>query len=195
MIEGHSSASKSPWPDYVIPWAKKYPLEARVFNFRLPTSDCARLSLFDTDWVGLRSLLTWMRKWFEFCVNTFFWIWGIFAIFTVKIQTVDWVSKQQEREVRRLQQSWFKTTCIVFYNNISAGHTSLLQVYRCYWTYVAITILYRWRMSQQLERAVGHRVVVKSFSGSKAMKDYLKPNSELSQVQVILHVGTNDLEQ
>ena len=160
----------------------------------LPCSG-ARLSLFDTDWVGLRSLLTWMRKWFEFCVNTFFWIWGIFAIFTVKIQTVDWVSKQQEREVRRLQQSWFKTTCIVFYNNISAGHTSLLQVYRCYWTYVAITILYRWRMSQQLERAVGHRVVVKSFSGSKAMKDYLKPNSELSQVQVILHVGTNDLEQ
>ena len=50
-------------------------------------------------------------------------------------------------------------------------------------------------MSQQLERAVGHRVVVKSFSGSKAMKDYLKPNSELSQVQVILHVGTNDREQ
>ena len=33
-----------------------------------------------------------------------------------------------------------KQTCIVFYNNISAGHTSLLQVYRCYWTYVAITI-------------------------------------------------------
>ena len=26
----------------------------------------------------------------------------------------------------------FKTTYIVFYNNISAGHTSLLQVYRCY---------------------------------------------------------------
>ena len=38
-------------------------------------------------------------------------------------------------------QSWFKTTCIVFYKNISAGHTSLLQVYRCYWTYEAITIL------------------------------------------------------
>ena len=83
----------------------------------------------------------WMRKWVEFCVSTFFWIWGIFDIFTVKIQTVDWVAKQQ------------------------------------------------------LEIAVGHRVVVKSFSGSKAMKDYLKPNSELSQVQVILHVGTNDLEQ
>ena len=53
-----------------------------------------------------------------------------------------------EREVQRLLQSWFKATCIVFYNNISAGHTSLLQVYRCFWTYVAITILYRWRMSQ-----------------------------------------------
>ena len=51
-------------------------------------------------------------------------------------------SGKQEREVRRLQQSWFKTTCIVFYNNMSAGHTSLLQVYRCYWTYVAITILF-----------------------------------------------------
>ena len=46
----------------------------------------------------------------------------------------------QEREVQRLLQSWFKTTCIVFYNNIPrpAGHTSLLQVYRCYWTYVAM---------------------------------------------------------
>ena len=58
-----------------------------------------------------------------------------------------WICKQ-EREVRRLQQSWVKTTCIVFYNNISAGDTSLLQVYRCYWTYVPITMLYRWRMSQ-----------------------------------------------
>jgi len=122
-------------------WAKKYPLEPRVSNFRLPSSGCARLTLFDTDWVGLRSLLMWMRKWVEFCVNIFFWIWGIFYIFTVKIQTVDWVSKQQ------------------------------------------------------LEIAVGHRVVVKSFSGSKAMKDYLKPNLELSQDQVILHVDTNDLEQ
>ena len=44
----------------------------------------------------------------------------------------------QEREVQRLLQSWFKTTCIVFYNNIPAGQTSLLQVYRCYWTYVAM---------------------------------------------------------
>ena len=49
--------------------------------------------------------------------------------------------RNQEREVQRLLQSWSKTTCIVFYNNISAGHTSLLQVYRCYWTYVAKTIL------------------------------------------------------
>ena len=36
----------------------------------------------------------------------------------------------QEQEVQRLLQSWFKTTYIVFYNHISAGHTSLLQVYR-----------------------------------------------------------------
>ena len=39
---------------------------------------------------------------------------------------------EKSKEVQRLLQSWFKTTCIVFYNNISAGHTSLLQVYRCY---------------------------------------------------------------
>ena len=29
--------------------------------------------------------------------------------------------KNQEQEVQRLPQSWFKTTFIVFYNNISAG--------------------------------------------------------------------------
>ena len=52
-----------------------------------------------------------------------------------------------------------------------------------------------WVSKQQLEIAVGHRVVVKSFSGSKVMKDYLKPNLELSQDQIILHVGTNDLKQ
>ncbi|CAH3041756.1 unnamed protein product, partial [Porites lobata] len=46
-----------------------------------------------------------------------------------------------------------------------------------------------WVAKQQLEIAVGHRVVVKSFSGSKAMKDYLKPNLELSQDQFILHHG------
>ena len=38
----------------------------------------------------------------------------------------------------------------------------------------------------KLGEAVGHRVVVKSFSGAttKAMKDYLKPNLELSPDQV-----------
>ena len=43
----------------------------------------------------------------------------------------------------------------------------------------------------RLGKAVGHRVVVKSFSGAttKAMKDYLKPNLELSPDQVILHVN------
>jgi len=47
-----------------------------------------------------------------------------------------------------------------------------------------------------LGKAVGHRVVVKSFSGAttKAMKDYLKPYLELSPDQVILHVATNDLK-
>ena len=49
---------------------------------------------------------------------------------------------------------------------------------------------------RKLGKAVGHRVVVKSFSGAttKAMKYYLKPNLELSPNQVILHVGTNDLK-
>ena len=48
----------------------------------------------------------------------------------------------------------------------------------------------------RLGKAVGHRVVVKSFSGAttKAMEDYLKPNLELSPDQLILHVGTNDLK-
>ena len=49
---------------------------------------------------------------------------------------------------------------------------------------------------QQLGKRVGHRVVVKSFSGAttKAMKDYLKPNLELSPNNVILNIGTNDLK-
>ena len=69
-----------------------------------------------------------------------------FKLTADKLLVFKW-SKTQE--VQRLLQSWFKTTNIVFfYNNISAGHTSLLQVYRCYWTYVAITILCKWRMSQ-----------------------------------------------
>ena len=68
----------------------------------------------------------------------------------------------QEREVQRLLQSWFKTRCIVFYNNISAGHTSLLQVYRLNWCSnhniiqmenVAIKIVWRkWHTTQKLER-------------------------------------------
>ena len=45
-------------------------------------------------------------------------------------------------------------------------------------------------------KAVGHRVVVKSFSGAntRAMSDYLKPNLEDNPNQVILHLGTNDLK-
>ena len=35
--------------------------------------------------------------------------------------------KKQEREVQRLPQSWFNTTCIVFYNNISAGIPAFLR--------------------------------------------------------------------
>ena len=49
---------------------------------------------------------------------------------------------------------------------------------------------------KKLAKAVGHRVVVKSFSGAtaKAMRDYLKPNLELQPDEVVLHVGTNDLK-
>ena len=49
---------------------------------------------------------------------------------------------------------------------------------------------------KKLAKAVGHRVVVKSFSGAttKAMTDYLKPNLELLPDEVVLHVGTNDLK-
>ena len=63
------------------------------------------------------------------------------------------------------------------------------------WTHYLID----WRLfdkniqGTQLGKAVGHRAVVKSFSGTttKAMKDYLKPNLELfSPDQVVLHVGT-----
>ena len=43
--------------------------------------------------------------------------------------------KNQKREVQRLLQSWSEQRVLFLHNNISAGHTSLLQVYRCYWTY------------------------------------------------------------
>ena len=50
---------------------------------------------------------------------------------------------------------------------------------------------------RKLGKAVGHRVVVKLFSGAntRAMSDYLKPNLKLNPDQVILHVGTNDLKK
>ena len=49
---------------------------------------------------------------------------------------------------------------------------------------------------KDLGKAVGHRVIVKPFSGAttKAMNHYLKPNLESSPNEVILHVGTNDLK-
>ena len=47
----------------------------------------------------------------------------------------------------------------------------------------------------KLGKKVGHRVVVKSFSGATTsdMKHYLKPTLEKSPQQILLHVGTNDL--
>ena len=47
----------------------------------------------------------------------------------------------------------------------------------------------------KLGKKVGHRVVVKSFSGATTsdMKHYLKPTLEKNPQQILLHVGTNDL--
>ena len=39
----------------------------------------------------------------------------------------------KKREVQRLPQGWPEQRVLFCYNNISAGHTSLLQVHRCYW--------------------------------------------------------------
>ena len=49
---------------------------------------------------------------------------------------------------------------------------------------------------KDLGKAVGHRVIVKPFSGATtmAMNHYLKPNLEYSPNEVILHIGTNDLK-
>ena len=49
---------------------------------------------------------------------------------------------------------------------------------------------------RDLGKAVGHRVIVKPFSGAttKAMNHYLKPSLEFSPNEVILHIGTNDLK-
>ena len=47
----------------------------------------------------------------------------------------------------------------------------------------------------KLGKKVGHRVVVKAFSGATTtdMKHYLKPTLEKNPQQILLHVGTNDL--
>ena len=48
----------------------------------------------------------------------------------------------------------------------------------------------------KLGKKVGHRVVVKSFSGATTsdMKHYLKPTLEKTPQQILLHVETNDLQ-
>ena len=47
----------------------------------------------------------------------------------------------------------------------------------------------------KLGKKVGHRVVVKAFSGATAtdMNHYLKPTLEKNPQQILLHEGTNDL--
>ena len=49
---------------------------------------------------------------------------------------------------------------------------------------------------KDLGKAVGHRVIVKPFSGAttKAVNHYLKANLESPPNEVILHIGTNDLK-
>ena len=43
--------------------------------------------------------------------------------------------KNQKRDRSKVLQSWseHEQPVLLFHNNISAGHTSFLQVYRCYW--------------------------------------------------------------
>ena len=51
------------------------------------------------------------------------------------------------------------------------------------------------RQGWKLGKKVGHRIVVKSFSGATTsdMKHYLKPTLAKNPLQILLHVGTNDL--
>jgi len=48
----------------------------------------------------------------------------------------------------------------------------------------------------KLGKRVGHRVVVKSFSGATCgdMEHYLKPTIDKDPAKVTLHIGTNDLK-
>ena len=48
-----------------------------------------------------------------------------------------WISRKEIKSARILilLQRWLGKCVLFFHNNISAGHTSVLQVYRCYWTY------------------------------------------------------------
>ena len=56
-------------------------------------------------------------------------------------------NKCQKQEVQRL------------HHNISAGHTSLLQVYRCYWTYdMNHNIIYMSRLSQRVIPSVHFKI-------------------------------------
>ena len=46
--------------------------------------------------------------------------------------TPDAITKVLIKRSSKTTAKLIRTTCIVFHNNISAGHTNLLQVYRCY---------------------------------------------------------------
>ena len=59
------------------------------------------------------------------------------------------------------------------------------------------TLLIKNIQATHLGKAVGHQAMVKSLFGAtnKDIKDYLKPNLEVSPDQVILHAGNSDLKQ
>ena len=55
------------------------------------------------------------------------------SIITIQTQRKWKKIHNQKREVQRLLQSSSEQRVLFCYNNISAGHTNLLQVHRCYW--------------------------------------------------------------
>ena len=65
---------------------------------------------------------------------------SIFILEEGQLYTVYWMAKNEKSKDYCKADS--EQRVLFFHNNIRAGHTRLLQVYRCYWTYVGITVLY-----------------------------------------------------
>ena len=115
----------------------KVPLHGRAQR----TSKAQRTSNIYYHWASFGSIRRFINKQlstfhFIHVDNKHTWCLSLSVLLEIKqsiFQNQSSIILNQEREVQRLLQSWFKTRCIVFYNNISAGHTSLLQVYRLNW--------------------------------------------------------------